>query len=55
MVKKERDRNEGGLKREWENFQDEQDLHPGCEMEEERCVFDSEEGWHWLVDLTDPV
>lgn len=34
----------GGLKKEWENFQDEQNLHRGCEMEEKKCVFDSEEG-----------
>lgn len=37
MVKKKRDKNEGGLKKEWENFQDEQDLHRGCEREEEKC------------------
>lgn len=42
---KKRDQNGGGgLKKEWENFQDEQNLHRGCEMEEKKCVFDSEEG-----------
>lgn len=43
----------GGIKKEWENFQDEQDLHRGCEMEEEKCVFDLEE--RVALDLTDPV
>lgn len=38
-VEKKREKNEGGLKKKWENFQDEQDLRHSCEMEEEKCVF----------------
>lgn len=41
---KKRDKNEGRFEKEWENFQDEPDLHRGCEMEEEKCVFDLEAG-----------
>lgn len=29
----------GGLKKKWENVQDEQDLQHSCEMEEEKSVF----------------
>lgn len=37
-------KNEGGIKKKRELFQDEQDLHYSCEMEEEKCALYEEGG-----------